>query len=49
MGDVFRLLLLYLNGFTERLGALKAPQKKKKKCFQRNAGFGVLREMAASI
>lgn len=48
MGDVFRLLLLYLNGFTERLGALKAPQKKKK-CFQRIAGFGVLREMAASI
>lgn len=33
MGDVFRLLLLYLNGFTERLGALKAPQKKKKNAF----------------
>lgn len=33
MGDVFRLLLSYLNGFTERLGALKAPQKKKKNAF----------------
>lgn len=49
MGDILWLLLLYLNGPTGRLEALKEGFSPQKKGFQRLAGFGVLREMAASI
>lgn len=46
-GDVLWLSLWHLNGFTERLKERFSPPKKK--IFQCLTGFGLLRDMVASI
>lgn len=49
-GRILAFIVVFLNGFTERSEALKEGfSPLGKKSFQRLAGFGVLREMFASI